>query len=697
MSVLLSRFCNRATLAAWVWLALGVIGLLVIYLPGLGNGLVFDDARFTDGTIFSGYAGWPELKQRVLSYSSFVWVQALFGEGWWKQRLVNLLLHGGVVLMLYLFWIQLARQVRWPEAAAGQAGFDQSLQHGAALGALLYGFNPVAVYAVAYLIQRSILMATLFVLIGLYAFCRGLIEEKRGWLALAALCYPLAVLSKEHALLAPLLALALYVQLRRPAPRVLALLAAAVALLTVVALAFFWQRYAHLVGSVFDDLSRAFVEQLAAREPDFEKQVWPLSMLNQAALFFYYGLLWVLPNVSWMSIDIRLPFPVSFLSWPHLLGAVGFVAVLLSSIWLVLRRTGVPGLIGLCLLIPATLFMTEFATVWIQDPFALYRSYLWAIALPGVVLLLAAGARPRVLWSIGAVLLVIFVGLSFERVLSMKNELTVWSDAAAKLDRNPPFNTVGQWRAYFNRGNEHLRAGFAELAINDYQKMLALGEKQGRAHYGIALAQQRLGRHAEAVAAFDAAEAQGYHERESLRSLRGESLYASAQCTRATEEFARLLAEARDQDAALIYRLRYAESALACANLALASTEFDELLRILDSSELDRQSPLAGLHDGYRQRAHIGLGMIALANKNPDAALPHFEAAIRLGEHADAFYGRALVIGARGQLGQALADVERALRIDRNKPQYQKYRAYLIEQIRQLQGGRGPMQPGAAQ
>ena len=371
--------------------------------------------------------------------------------------------------------------------------------------------------------------------------------------------------------------------------------------------------------------------------------------------------------------------------------------MVLSGVWLVLRRTGVPGLIGLCLLIPATLFMTEFATVWIQDPFALYRSYLWAIALPGVVLLVAAGARPRVLWSIGGVLLVIFVGLSVERVLSMKSELTVWGDAASKLDRNAPFNTVGQWRAYFNRGNEHLRAGYAELAIGDYQKMLALGEKQGRAHYGIALAQQRLGRHAEAIVAFDAAEAQGYHEHESLRSLRAESLYASAQCTRATEEFARLLADSKQPDAALIYRLRHAESALACANPALAGTQFAEVLRSLDAGELDRQSPLAGLHDGYRQRAHIGLGMVALANKNPDAALPHFEAAIRLGEHADAFYGRSLVLGSRGQLGQALADVERALRLDRNKPQYQKYRGYLIEQIRQLQGARIPMQPGSPQ
>src|SRR5687768_10975562 len=74
---------------------------LAIYLPGLGNALVFDDQRLADGTIFGSYGSlWPP-KSRALSYGSFVWVADLFGQGWWKQRLVNVALHLGVAAAVY--------------------------------------------------------------------------------------------------------------------------------------------------------------------------------------------------------------------------------------------------------------------------------------------------------------------------------------------------------------------------------------------------------------------------------------------------------------------------------------------------------------------------------------------------------------------------------------------------------------------
>ena len=63
--------------------------------------------------------------------------------------------------------------------AAGQtaAGYDKSLPAlWLAIG--FFALNPVAVYAVAYLIQRSILLATLFVVLGLWLFARGLVDRQ---------------------------------------------------------------------------------------------------------------------------------------------------------------------------------------------------------------------------------------------------------------------------------------------------------------------------------------------------------------------------------------------------------------------------------------------------------------------------------------------------------------------------------------
>ena len=56
--------------------------VLGIYIPGLHNELLFDDLRLKD-TIFGNYGGLLEFKQRLLSYVSFVWIQQMFGEGWW--------------------------------------------------------------------------------------------------------------------------------------------------------------------------------------------------------------------------------------------------------------------------------------------------------------------------------------------------------------------------------------------------------------------------------------------------------------------------------------------------------------------------------------------------------------------------------------------------------------------------------------
>ena len=85
----------------YVYAAILLIGVLGIYLPGMNNGLVFDDLRLGDGTIFGEYGSLLQFKQRMQSYGSFVWVQEFLGDGWWKQRAVNLALHLGVVAALY--------------------------------------------------------------------------------------------------------------------------------------------------------------------------------------------------------------------------------------------------------------------------------------------------------------------------------------------------------------------------------------------------------------------------------------------------------------------------------------------------------------------------------------------------------------------------------------------------------------------
>ena len=84
-----------------------------------------------------------------------------------------------------------------------------------------FALNPVAVYAVDYLVQRSILMATLFVVLAFFFFARAL--RGNPWLHLAALAsYVAAMMSKEHAMFAPLAAVPIYVIVARPGAKRLA-------------------------------------------------------------------------------------------------------------------------------------------------------------------------------------------------------------------------------------------------------------------------------------------------------------------------------------------------------------------------------------------------------------------------------------------------------------------------------------------
>ncbi|WP_319016894.1 hypothetical protein [Diaphorobacter aerolatus] len=144
-------------------------------------------------------------------------------------------------------------------------------------------------------------------------------------------------------------------------------------------------------------------------------------------------------SVRWRDVDRHAPgLPVSYGSALHLVGAMAYVALLVASIWAVLRKDGVLRFAALCLLFPLLWFFTEFAVVWVQDPLVLYRSYLWAVGIPGLVAIVLTGFKPRTIYIVGVFLALIFGALAVERVLSMRDAETVWEDAASKVDLKAP-------------------------------------------------------------------------------------------------------------------------------------------------------------------------------------------------------------------------------------------------------------------
>ncbi|MBF5003867.1 tetratricopeptide repeat protein [Diaphorobacter sp. NR2-3-3-1] len=632
-----------------------IAAILCVYVPGLNNQLIFDDLRLAEGDFFGSYGSLLQFKQRMLSYGSFVWVQNLFGEGWWKQHLFNVFLHVLTVGALYALFKSLLERTQFPHDIEQQEHFKSSRMAALRVGLIVFALNPVAVYVVGYLIQRSILMATLFAVLACFAYVRGLVKGGIGWFIAATVFYVAAALSKEQSALTVAMAVPLYIYVRRPSWKKIVMVSAATAVVLVLAVGAVLSIYGNLIGNLIDNQSVAYLKQLQAIDPNVGGKVYALSILNQAALFFVYGFLWMIPYVGAMSIDMRPAFPMSFGSGLHLLGAVAFVALLAASIWAVLRKDGVLRFAALCLLFPMLWFFSEFAVVWLQDPLVLYRSYLWAVGIPGLVAIALTGFKPRTIYIIGVLLALLFGGLAAERVMSMRDAETVWEDAASKIDLKAPANAVGRYRPYLNLGTERMERGRYAQAERDFMTADALNDLNGNARFsiGVALLQQK--KYPDAIRAFKAAEEKGYTG-QTLWFQRAEAYAALGHPKEAFDAFSTALQTGGSDvnDSAGAKQLTE-QTHLRRAEMGMTIQKYDEAVK--DYEAVLQTSPNSS-------RAAVGLAM-ALTGKGESAkAKEQMDALITRTPSGPAFYARAMAHYGMKNTAEALKDLDQATQAD---------------------------------
>ena len=645
----------------WVWLAILVMAICIVYVPGLENVPMFDDDLLTNGTIFAEHGHLQEVRTRLFSYGSYTWVHNLFGDGWWKQRLVNLFVHIAVAFALLGFYREILKHIQPPldDSGATQT-MAQSYRDSPAIGLAIgfFALNPAAVYAVAYLIQRSILMAALFVVLALWSFLLALDRGRWWYFLLALVCYVLAVMSKEHAVMAPLAAVPLYIIVARPAPRKLLQLSVVGALMVSGAAAILLMQYGEVIGQPFDEYSRIYLKELAALGPDVEKQGYPLSILNQSYLFFKYGAIWLFPYTGWMSIDMRPPFPISLTSFPYLFGLLGYITVVILGSVLVLRHRDWRALIGLSMLIPAVLFSTEYLTVWVQDPFVLYRSYLWAIGLPGLIFFLLHGASRQVLIGIGIVMAGLFVWGGLDRIYSLSTAEHAWSDAIEKLPNDR--HSVGRWRPYLNRGDAYLDQERMSEAAQDYVASSRLGDG-GTGNFNLAAMLYAEGKYGKSLDFLEQAQRQGF-ELSSLYFQKGIAYSALGQPDKAYQELTLALNKnpvLPEREEILTHR----------GQAAMQLGRVDEA--IADYKQVLAWAP------GHK-KAQLSLGMAYVMKKDYGHAQEIFSRLLALDQFGPLYYGRALANYGLKRKAEALADIHKAIEMEPSKPNYQEWLAKII-------------------
>ncbi|NWA26748.1 hypothetical protein HX866_17835 [Pseudomonas gingeri] len=462
-----------------VFLLLAVLSaglLLILCFSFLNNPLVFDDeAFFSEGGPAALLSKGFSLTPRLWVHDSIAATIVYLSDKLILLRAENLILHGCTALVLFGFVRQLLRSVEQ------RTSFFLNADTAAFIAAFLFAIHPLAILTQGYLIQRTIVCATLFGLLGLWAFWQGLCG-KRWALWASCLCMLLSLYAKEHAVMLPALCFLLWVLHRRsrlPESFGTREIFSVLAIQAIIALSVvLWSK--GVIGNAYEIKTEEVLSD-ETFQPD--GSLYVLSVLNQMGLFFKYLSTLILPQGSSMALDLRVPFPLGYGVWWAWAGLMAFVAYGLAAFILLLRGAS-KGLLGFALLFPWVLFATELVSVRLQEPFVLYRSYLW---IPGLFIALALGLRRLkkiYLVTLTPIFALYLFGLSYDRLMTLSAPVLVWNEAVQYYeDQGDKPGLFGGYRVYYNLGIAYLNEGFVDLASENIDKTVALKPKYEYAHY----------------------------------------------------------------------------------------------------------------------------------------------------------------------------------------------------------------------
>jgi hypothetical protein len=462
---------KKIPITPYLQITLLLLAVIALYAGSLSAPLIFDDGNFFDdpSNIAKYSHTYFSLDLRWLPYATLAGTVNWLGFDIFWLRLGNVLLHAANVIALFfllrrLFQVTLNKNDVPNDRLPPQAWF-------AFFGALIFAVHPIAVYGVAYLIQRSTLMATLFVLLMLRVYLEGLMRGGWYWMLAAVLLYVVAVCSKEHSIAAPGGALALTFLIRKPSVALLKQIAPYAILLALIAAVVIYLSITRgILGVAYEPRAMGMLHLFAKMHGLTDlPNVYGLSILTQSWLFFKYLGLWLLPNPAWMSVDMREPFALTLFGW-HTLGLIAFLGYFCIAVWLLLKQ-GRMGLLGFALLFPWIMFLTELSTVRAQEPFVLYRSYLWMPGLFAALPVVFAGLAPKKTFIVLGVVCVLLIPATLNRLSTFSTPFLLWDDAE-KLVRDKPY-AYGVERIYFNRGTELGQLKRYDEAIADFNKAIA--------------------------------------------------------------------------------------------------------------------------------------------------------------------------------------------------------------------------------
>jgi protein O-mannosyl-transferase len=213
VSTIMSAALKTTPAAIFGWLSI-VAAAVLVYWPGLSGGFAFDDYHVivnnehlgalnhgVSGALDAAFSTATGPLKRPLSLLTFALNHAVDGLVPLGFKVTNLALHClNAGLLLFLLRAILGRLSGIRAGDAGRLAW---------LIALLWAVHPINLTSVLYVVQRMTLLASTFMLLGMWVYFRIRVRQTSGrdvtvatWLALM-LCWVLGLAAKETAVLLP--------------------------------------------------------------------------------------------------------------------------------------------------------------------------------------------------------------------------------------------------------------------------------------------------------------------------------------------------------------------------------------------------------------------------------------------------------------------------------------------------------------
>ena len=587
---------------------------------------------------------WETAGTRYVGFLSFA-LNYHFGRfDVFGYHLVNLVIH---VVNSFLVYGLIRLLFRSPTVAAnGASGAGTSPLPGrvAITAAMLFAVHPVLTQAVTYIVQRYTSLAALFYLLGVVCYLRWrLTDQGRGerlWWYLAALgATVLAMKTKETSFTLPFMLVVIEAALFRPKA---------------------WKPWLALVPflGTLPWIPLSLNKGMGQAGVGFAKETLSIDRLSylftQFRVIVTYLRLLVFPVGQ--NLDYDYPIYHSLFAPPVAVSLVFLLMVAGGGLYLLFQSSRFR-LVGFGVVWFFLTLSIESSVIPISDVIFEHRVYLPSLGVflaASVVVWSQFGRWPLRTGLVVASIVLVFVGATYRRNRVWADELSLWTDVAAKSPAKP--------RAHNNLATAYAKLGRFDEAEAEYLVALRLDPNRSETHNDLGVAYAKQGRLDEAIREYAIA----LRLRPTDPSIRynfGNAYLRQGRVDEAIREFQ--IALQRDPDFPDIHNN--------LGNAYFQQGRFDDALREYRTAVgLDPENP----------EIHTNLGAVLARQGDLDAAIHEYETALRFNaELPDTHYNLGVAYARQDRLDRAIDEYLAAIRLDPQllKAHYNLARAYQLQ------------------